>query len=135
MSARPVRRIMLIAVGLLATFVTTALATGNDVHVRRPRNAQANVPYRLAIHGHAVGRKVLYIFLDDHHTCARTPAKEHTRANGFIWPVRGDFAERASVTTQNAERAHACAYLVKKSAPKNPRTGIVAADFVAFTIH
>jgi hypothetical protein len=131
---RHLKRGLLIAGALLATCAATALASGNTVHVHAPQHAQANVSYNLKLTGHAVGTKLLYIFVD-YRQCAATPAKEHKRANGYIWAVSGDYSKTANATTPRAGTDHACAYLVKKSEPKNPSSGIVAHDYVTYTIH
>jgi hypothetical protein len=131
---REVRRAPLIAGALLATFAATALAAVNSVHVHVPRDATAGKHYRIKMHGHATGTKYLYAFLD-YKGCRRTPAGEHQRANGFIWQVSGDYSEVGIGTSPHSGTNHVCAYLVKQTAPKNPRTGIVATDFVTFTIH
>ena len=132
--ARRLRRAPLIAAALLAIFAATALATANTLHVRVPSNATANQRYPIKLHGHANGTKVLYVFLD-YRGCRQTPAGEHQRANGYIWEVSGDYSETGIGTSPHSGTNHVCAYLVKRSAPKNPRTGIVAATFVTFTIH
>lgn len=131
---RPVRRVPLIAAVLLATFAVTALAAGNSLQVHVPSNATAAQKYKVKIHGHATGTKVLYVFLD-YRGCRQTPAGEHARANGYIWEVTGDYAEVGIGSSPHSGTNHVCAYLVKKSEPKNPSTGIVATDFVTFTIH
>jgi hypothetical protein len=131
---RHLKRGFLITGALLATCAATALAAGNSVHVHAPLHAQAKVSYNLKLHGHAVGTKLLYIFVD-YKQCAATPAKEHERANGYIWSVSGDYSKTATAKTPRSGTDHACAYLVKKSEPKNPSSGIVAHDFVTYTIH
>jgi hypothetical protein len=132
--ARPLWRVPLIAGALLVVFAATALAATNTLHVNVPSNATANQKYKIKMHGHATGTKILYVFLD-YAGCRRTPAGEHKRANGYIWQVSGDYTEVGIGTSPHSGTNHVCAYLVKKSAPKNPSTGIVATDFVAFTIH
>jgi hypothetical protein len=131
---RHLKRAPLIAGVLLATFAATALAAGNTVHVHKPGDATAGQQYRIKMHGHANGTKFLYAFLD-YHGCRRTPAGEHQRANGFIWQVSGDYSEVGLGNSPHSGTNHVCAYLVKKSEPKNPSAGIVATDFVTFTIH
>lgn len=131
---RHLRRASLIAGAVLAMFAGTALAAGNTLHVHAPSNATANQKYKLRMHGYARGTKILYVFLD-YAGCRRTPAGEHRRANGYIWQVSGTYAEVGIGRSPHSGTNHVCAYLVKKSAPKNPSTGVVAADFVTFTIH
>ncbi|HEY1523387.1 MAG TPA: hypothetical protein VGF70_10285 [Solirubrobacteraceae bacterium] len=133
-STRALRRAPLIAVALLAIVAATALAAVNTLHAHVPSNAQANQNYKIKLHGHATGTKVLYVFLD-YAGCRQTPAGEHQRANGYIWRVSGDYTEAGVGNSPHSGTNHVCAYLVKNSAPKNPRTGIVATDFVTFTIH
>jgi hypothetical protein len=133
---RHLRRGSVIAGALLATFAATALAAGNSVHVRTPRHAHANVSYNVKLSGHAAGTKILYIFAD-YKPCASTPAEEHGahHANGYIWAVSGDYSKTAVAKTPRAGTDHACAYLVNKSEPKNPSSGIVAHDFATYTVH
>jgi len=129
------KRASVIAVALLATWVATALAAANSVQVRQPRNARVNTHYTIKLSGHAKGTKTLYMFVD-YKGCAQTPAGEHMRANGDIWIVSGDFSETSKGwKSPLAGSDHVCAYLVKKSEPKNPSTGVVAHDFVTYTIH
>ena len=127
-------RAPLIAGALLVTFAATALAASNTLSVHVPSNATANQKYKIKMHGHATGTKILYVFLD-YAGCQQTPAGEHKRANGYIWQVSGDYSEVGIGTSPHSGTNHVCAYLVKKSEPKNPSTGIVASDFVTFTIH
>jgi hypothetical protein len=124
------------ALALLATVAATALAAGgNSVQVRPPSNAQVNTHYTIRISGHARGTKTLYMFVD-YKGCAQTPAGEHMRANGDIWIVSGNFTESSKGwKSPLAGSDHVCAYLVKKSEPKNPDSGVVAHDFVTYTIH
>jgi hypothetical protein len=131
---RALRRAALTAGALLVIFAATALAAGNTLHVHAPSNAQVAQKYKIKMRGHATGTKVLYVFLD-YAGCRQTPAGEHQRANGYIWQVSGDYTEVGIGTSPHGGTNHVCAYLVKNSAPKNPRTGIVATDFVAFTVH
>lgn len=106
----------------------------NSVVIHPPTNARVNRSYSIKLSGHAVGAGTLYVFLD-HMGCAASPAVEHTRANGYIWAVQGSFSELSKGKSPRAGQDHLCAYLVKNTAPKNPRTGILAHDFVTFTIH
>jgi len=132
--ARALKRASLIAGAVLAISAATALAAGNTLHVHVPSNAQVAQKYKIKMHGQATGTKVLYVFLD-YVGCRRTPAGEHRRANGYIWQVSGAYTEIGIGRSPHSGTNHVCAYLVKKSAPKNPRTGIVATDFASFTIH
>lgn len=132
--ARHLWRAPLIAAALLVVFAATALAAGNTLYVHVPSNATANQKYKIKMHGHATGTKILYVFLD-YAGCRKTPAGEHKRADGYIWQVSGDYSEVGIGSSPHSGTNHVCAYLVKKSAPKNPSTGIVARDFVTFTIH
>jgi hypothetical protein len=132
---RRLRRVSLSAVGVGVLCATTALAvTGNTVNVHKPLNARVGTPYRIKITGFATGHKALYAFLD-YHNCRSTPAAEHHRANGYIWAVSGAYSEATNGNTPNPGMDHICAYLVKASAPRNPATGVVAHDFVTFTVH
>lgn len=131
---RSLRRAPLIAGALLVMFAAAALAAGNSLHVHAPSNAQALKKYQVKLHGHANGTKILYVFLD-YQDCRSTPAGEHQRANGYIWQVSGDYSEVGIAHSPHSGTNHVCAYLVKNSATKNPSTGIVATDFVTFTIH
>ena len=131
---RYLRRAPLIAGALLATFAATALAAGNTLHVHAPSDALALQKYQVKIHGHANGIKRLYVFLD-YAGCRATPAAEHQRANGYIWEVSGDYSETGIGKSPRSGTNHICAYLAKPSKAKNPATGIVATDFVTFTIH
>ena len=131
---RPVRCVLLIAAALLATFAATALAASNTLQVHVPNNATAGQKYKVKMDGHATGTKILYVFLD-YRGCRQTPAGEHNRANGYIWQVTGDYTEVGIGSSPHSGTNHVCAYLVKKSEPKNPSIGIVATDFVTFAIH
>jgi hypothetical protein len=130
----PLTRVPLITGALLAVFAATALAAGNTLHVHAPSNATALEKYEVKLDGHAVGTKRLYVFLD-YAGCRRTPAGEHQRANGFIWQVSGDYSKVGLGRSPHSGTNHICAYLVKPSKAKNPKIGIVATDFVTFTIH
>lgn len=106
----------------------------NSVVVHPPINARVNRSYPIKLTGHAVAPEVLYLFLD-YRGCAASPAVEHTRANGYIWAVQGNFSKSLAGRSPRAGQNHLCAYLVSKTAPKNPRTGILAHNFVTFTVH
>lgn len=132
--ARRLWRTPLTAGVLLAVFAATALAAGNTLYVHAPSGATAGQSYKIKLHGHARGTKRLIVFLD-YQGCRATPAGEHKRANGYIWQVTGDYSEVGLGTSPHSGTNHVCAYLVKQYGPKNPSTGIVAKDFVTFTIH
>ncbi len=106
----------------------------SSVIAHPPTNARAKTGYSIRLTGHAAGAETLYAFLD-YRGCAATPAIEHTRANGYIWAVQGNFSKTANGNSPRAGQNHVCAYLVKKTAPKNPNAGVLAHDFVPFTIH
>ena len=134
---RRLRRVSLGAAGVCALCAATALAIGgNTVNVHKPLNARVDTPYKIKITGFADGHKALYAFLD-YKSCLATPRAEHAqrRANGYIWAVSGAYSVATNGNTPNPGRDHICAYLVKGSAPRNPSTGVVAHDFVVFTVH
>lgn len=131
---RHLRRATVIAGALLVMFAAPALAAVNTLHVRVPSDARAAQKYKIKMHGYARGTKILYVFLD-YAGCRQTPAGEHQRANGYIWQVSGTYSEVGVGSSPHSGTNHVCAYLVKKSEPKNPSTGIVATDFVTFEIH
>src|SRR6185437_3332589 len=116
---RHLRRAPAVAAAVLAIFAATALAAGNTLHVHVPSSATAGQRYKIKMHGFARGTKILYVFLD-YAGCRRTPAGEHQRANGYIWQVSGDYSEVGIGSSPHSGTNHVCAYLVKKSAPKNP---------------
>jgi hypothetical protein len=131
------------AVALLAMFVADAAAAGNVIHVQAPGNARQcsshcarkHKLYSIGLSGHARGTKLLYLFVD-YNACASTPAEEHSRANGDIWQVSGDFSEVSpGWHTPRAGPDHVCAYLVRASAPRNPSSGVVAHAFATYTVH
>jgi PKD domain-containing protein/phosphate-induced protein 1 len=106
----------------------------NSVVAHPPAYARVNRSYTIRLSGHASAAETLYAFLD-YRGCAATPAIEHTRANGYIWLVQGSFAKNSTGKSRRAGQNHVCAYLVNRAEPKNPSTGILAHDFVTFTIH
>jgi hypothetical protein len=134
LSARRLRRASLLVGGLLAVCAATALAAGNSVHVRVPSDARKNVHYRIKLHGHAAGQKVLYIFVNDLKPCASTPAKDRKRANGFRWAVQGDYAESVLGLTHHTGQVYACAYLAQYIGKQIPDSS-VAHRFTTFTVH
>lgn len=118
----------------LSKSLTVASGGRNSVIAHPPAHARAGRPYSIKLSGHAVGAESLYVFLD-YRGCGATPAIEHARANGFIWAVEGNFSEIGRGKSPRAGHNHVCAYLVRRSAPKNPNAGVLAHDFVTFTIH
>jgi hypothetical protein len=127
--------VSLSAVGVCALCASTALAlNGNTITAHRPRDARVGVNYNIRVSGFATGSKVMYAFLD-YQNCRSTPAAEHARANGYIWRVSGAYSKSTIGNTPSTGTDHICAYLVKGTAPRNPSTGVVAHDFVAFTVH
>ncbi len=118
----------------LVRSLTVAGGAPNSVIAHAPTSVTVNTRYSIRLSGHAVGPETLYVFAD-YKGCAATPAIEHTRASGYIWAVQGNFSEIARGNSPRAGQDHLCAYLVKKAEPKNPTTGVLARDFVTFTIH
>jgi hypothetical protein len=132
---RNLRRASLVAAGVSAVFVATALASGNVVHAHAPQAATVGQSYAIRLSGHATKTERLYMFVD-YHSCASTPGGEHVRANGDIWTVKGDFRETSPGWSSPLKgKDHVCAYLVKASAPKNPNGDVLAHDFVTYVIH
>jgi hypothetical protein len=124
----------LLVAGVCAGFAASALAAGNTVTAQPPTNARVNVPYRIRLRGHANTAETLYMFLD-YKACRRTPAGEHKRANGVIFHVQGTFAGKSPRFVSHARGTdHVCAYLVPRSAPRNPTGRVLAHDFVSYRV-
>ncbi len=118
---------------LLLTKSLTVLGGTNSLTIHPPTNARVNTPYSVKLSGHAGVPEALYLFTD-YKGCGATPAIEHARANGYIWPVQGNFSKLSTGKSPRAGQDHLCAYLVNRSAPRNPNGGVLAHSFVTFTI-
>jgi hypothetical protein len=129
----------LAAMILCAVLVGTALAkSANSMRLIVPAHAKVNQKYSVTVKGHVAKKETLYLFID-YYKCGRTPYAEHVlhAANGDYWSLKaGKFTAR-SPGWRSPRKApyHACAYLVKASAPLNPRHGVIARKFKTFRVH
>ncbi len=126
---------------LVTACVGTALAAGNSVHAKPPKNVKVNANYKIKIHGSAPNGGQLYLFID-YHKCGASPAAEYARtgnggsAYGLYWAsVHGTFSRSGGFSSHVVGQDHACVYLTNASAPKNGTTGILAHSFKGYKIH
>src|SRR5262249_30737984 len=119
---------------LFAALMGTALAATSSISsVQVPSHATVGKTYSITVRGTAAKPAALYLF-DDYHQCKRTPAGEHRQANGHIWQVNGPFKTTSKWQSPSAHTWHACVFLVKGTAPRNPSHGIIARHFSSFHV-
>jgi trypsin len=106
----------------------------NSITITAPSHATAHHAYSIRVTGHANTTERLYVFLD-YRGCARTPAGEHNRANGYLWTVQGAFSKTSQGKSPQAGQNHVCAYLAKNSEPKNSPNGVLAQAFKSFRVY
>jgi hypothetical protein len=138
MANRTVRGRLILA-GLCALVLlgiaAPAVAGGNSVSVTVPKHVRQNVSYSVTLSGVAAHRERLYLFVD-YHSCAATPAVEHSRTNGDIWMVSGSYHVTSKGWKSSAKGTdHGCGYLQRASSPLNGRSGILARGSVSYRVH
>jgi hypothetical protein len=130
----------LAAVILCTSLAGTAVAAGSRIsRIGVPAHAKVNRRFSITVKGHAAHKVTMYVFFDAL-ACKGNPAAEfNRRAYGLFGPVqKGDFnlLVRPSAKLPNrAIRIHVCVYLVAASAPKNPRSGVLAHRYASFRVH
>jgi hypothetical protein len=118
----------LLAVIASCVFATAALGSGgSSVKIVAPKTVQVGGPkFTITLKGNAAVKAWLYLWVQSG-PCLATPAAEHAEYGGYLWTVRHSFKEPThGWRATGAGTTFVCAYLSKKSEPKNSAHGVLA---------
>ncbi len=121
------RLLVLTAAVVITAFCGAALAQGDSLSIKPPKNARVNKNYSFTVSGFASTTERLYFF-DDVVRCGPNPHVEHAvhNANGDDYTVSGSFTKVShGWRSPKSTTYHVCAYLVNSSAPFNPSSGVL----------